>query len=214
MIKKVAIIDYGIGNLFSVKRSVEASGDVEVLVTNKSSEIISSDRIILPGVGAFEVGMNGLKKFKLHETILKSAELGIPIMGICLGMQMLASISREFGDTNGLDLIPGEVKEIPKVGVKGNILKVPFIGWAPLEVENGVKNNILQNVKGESVYFVHSYQFIPRKNEHLAASYYYSGNLITAAVRNKNILGVQFHPEKSGRVGLRIIKDFIENELK
>ena len=215
MKKNVVIVDYGVGNLFSVKRATEACELANVSVTNNPSKIAAADRIILPGVGAFAVGMKGLSDAGLIEAILTATSKGVPVLGICLGMQMLASLSREFGITEGLDLIGGEVKVIANVDDDGAPLKVPFVGWAPLRVSKDYQEipSCLDHANGKAVYLVHSYQLIPSNSSHLIATYSYNGCEITAAVRKGNITGVQFHPEKSGTVGLKIISDFIDQEV-
>jgi imidazole glycerol-phosphate synthase subunit HisH len=211
MKKNVVIVDYGVGNLLSVKRAAEECGLANVSVTNESSKIAAADRIILPGVGAFTVGMRGLSDAGLIGAILAASSRGVPLLGICLGMQLLASLSREFGTTAGLDIIGGEVELIENPDFSGVPFKVPFVGWAPLKLskENTNIRSCLDQADGEAVYLVHSYQLVPYNSNHVLATYSYNGCEITAAVRNGNVTGVQFHPEKSGLLGLRIIRDFI-----
>lgn len=211
MSKRITIIDYGIGNLYSVQRAVEVSGDVDIRVGCKPEDIADADKIILPGVGAFEDGMNGLRERGLVPHLIAAAREGKHMLGICLGMQLLATTSEEFGQHSGLGLIPGDVKAIPKTGIEGNTLKVPFIGWAPLILNPDHPNgdSFLDAANGKSVYLVHSYQLQPSDPKHLLASYNVGGRMITAAVRHGNVTGVQFHPEKSGTVGLQIMKEFI-----
>jgi glutamine amidotransferase len=211
MKKKVIIVDYGLGNLFSVKRAVEAVGDFSVCVSNKRVEIANADRIILPGVGAFADGMQGLQKYGLIEELTYVAKSGVPILGICLGMQLLTTSSEEFGNHKGLNLISGAVKRIPKYSTEGEGLKVPFISWAPLQFDGeDASNGLFTGIKSECVYLVHSYQVIPDVQNVIKASYSYGGHKITAAIRCGNIQGVQFHPEKSGKVGLRILNNFLQ----
>lgn len=211
MRNRITIVDYGIGNLYSVKRAVEVSGAKEVIVSAQGADIADADRVILPGVGAFADGMRGLRERGLVEPILAAASAGKPILGICLGMQMLATLSEEFGTHAGLDLVPGEVKEIAKRSCNGDSLKVPFIGWAPLILEDTClrKDSCLGHLAHRAVYLLHSFHLIPRDPAHLLASYSYGGNLITAAIRKDNITGVQFHPEKSGVAGMSILSSFI-----
>lgn len=211
MAKRIIIIDYGIGNIYSVKRAVEVSGNVDIRVSGKPEDIADADKIILPGVGAFEDGMNGLRERGLVPCLIAAALAGKPILGICLGMQLLATSSEEFGQHSGLGLIPGDVKAIPRTDVEGDTLKVPFIGWASLILNPQHPNgeSILDGASGKSVYLVHSFQLQPSNPEHRLASYSVGGRMITAAVRHGNVTGVQFHPEKSGTVGLQIIKEFI-----
>jgi glutamine amidotransferase len=211
MKKKVIIVDYGLGNIFSVQRAVEAVGDFNVSVSNKRVEIANADRIILPGVGAFSDGMQGLQKYGLIDELTYFAKSGVPILGICLGMQLLTTSSEEFGNHKGLNLISGSVKRIPNYSTEGEVIKVPFISWAPLEFEGAdASNGLFSGIKSECVYLVHSYQVIPDDQNTIKASYTYGGHKITAAIRYGNIHGVQFHPEKSGRVGLRILKNFLQ----
>lgn len=211
MAKRVTIIDYGIGNLYSVRRAVEMSGCEDIRVSGRPEDIAEADKLILPGVGAFEDGMNGLRERGLVPHILAAARAEKPLLGICLGMQLLATTSEEFGLHSGLGLIPGKVKPIPRSSVDKNTQKVPFIGWSPLLLNKPhlPHGSCLSNHNGKWVYFVHSYHFLPSNPDHLLATYDFGGHAISAAVRNKNIIGVQFHPEKSGQIGLSIIKKFL-----
>lgn len=211
MTKRVTIIDYGIGNLYSVRRAVEVSGGEDIRVSGRPEDIADADKVILPGVGAFEDGMNGLRERGLVQHIIAAAHSGKPLLGICLGMQLLATTSEEFGLHKGLGLIPGEVNAIPKTAVYGERVKVPFIGWAPLIMNerHPMQESCLRDVHGKAVYLVHSYHLQPSDPTHLLASYSFGGRLITAAVRHGNVTGLQFHPEKSGEVGLKIMREFI-----
>jgi glutamine amidotransferase len=209
----VAIIDYGVGNLLSVKRGFQHCGTV-VNITADPDEIYNAARVVLPGVGAFSSAMSQLCQRGLDAVVKEVASRGTPLMGICLGMQMLLSQSLEFGVTQGLGLIDGEVIPIPSVDIKGQPQKTPQIGWNALvpPPEIDWQETILQDVKlGESVYFVHSFMANPVDPCHRVADYIYGGNLITAAIHKDNIYGCQFHPEKSGKVGLKILKRFCEN---
>ena len=204
----IAIIDYGVGNLFSLSRSLEAIG-AEAVITRDPDTIKSAERIILPGVGAFGDAMDKLKENGMDELIRQQAALGKPLMGICLGMQLLFEKSLEFGEHEGLALIPGTVR--PIADVIDPALKIPQIGWNALRKTNPYY--ILQDVKdGECVYFVHSY-YADTEPKYIIADTEYSARL-TAAVANGNVCGCQFHPEKSGNTGLRILKSFAEGELK
>jgi glutamine amidotransferase len=211
MTKRVTIIDYGIGNLYSVRRAVEVSGGEDIRVSGRPEDIAEADKLILPGVGAFEDGMNGLRERGLVPHIIAAARAGKPLLGICLGMQLLATTSEEFGLHSGLGLIPGEVKPIPRMSIDGDALKVPFIGWSPLTLNarHPSQDSCLANVQGKAVYLVHSYELEPNDPTHLLASYSVGGHMITAAVRHGNVTGVQFHPEKSGTVGLKVISAFL-----
>lgn len=210
--KKIVVVDYGAGNLFSVKRALEVCGAENILISNQACDINSADKILLPGVGAFEDGIAGLRERGLDIAIINQANKGKPVLGICLGMQLLATGSEENGQHRGLDLIPGVVKKLNQKNVNGENLKIPFVGWAPIttktaELEVG---GPLEGVKGQAVYLVHSYHLIPDDRTHLWATYEYGGWEVAAAVRSKNIMGFQFHPEKSSHIGLSILKKFIE----
>ena len=199
----IAIIDYGVGNLFSLSSSFSAIGQ-EVRVTDDADEIRKADKIILPGVGAFEDAIRKLKNTGLDTVLKEEAAKGKPVMGICLGMQMLFERSFEYGCHEGLGLIKGDV-----VAFEGKIdssLKIPHIGWNALEIDESLP--IFRYIKnGDHVYFVHSY-FAGVTDETIAKCEY--GTVFTAAVGKDNIYGCQFHPEKSGQVGLNILKGFCE----
>lgn len=209
----VAIIDYGSGNLFSVQRAVEVCGAENIQITSDPDVILSSDRVILPGVGAFKDAMDGLCDRGLDETVLNFVATGKPFLGICVGMQLLASEGYEGGVHKGLGIIDGQVKPISRIAPDGSARKVPFIGWSCLERvdEDNWNTSILSEVKSDQpVYFLHSYQFIPERDEDCLAIHHFHGERITAAVRRGNIFGVQFHPEKSRHVGLDIISTFLK----
>jgi len=208
----VAVIDYGVGNLLSVSRGLEHCG-AKVVVTSTPEVILSATRVVLPGVGAFANGMAELGKNGLDQVVLEVAASNTPLLGICLGMQMLFDESEEFGDTRGLGLIPGKVITIPSTTLDNQPQKVPHIGWNSLQVASGRKNwrnTLLGAIKpGDAVYFVHSYMVSPSDSEDLLADCYYGGRPVAAAVERSNICGTQFHPEKSGKVGLEILKNFL-----
>ena len=199
----IAIINYGVGNLFSLESSFNAIGE-DVKVTSDPEDLKRASRIILPGVGAFEDAAKKLKSSGLVETFLDEVKRGKPILGICLGMQLLFTKSFEFGEHEGLNLISGEVRYIGEVIPAG--LKIPQIGWNALQL--GVRSEELGIIKneGEYVYFVHSYAAFCDEKFITATTNY--GADLTAAVQNKNVYGVQFHPEKSGNVGLNILREF------
>ena len=211
--KKVTVIDYGAGNLLSLSRALEYCG-AQVLLTRSENEIKTAESLILPGVGAFSNGMEGLQKHGLVEPLLRFAASGKPMLGICLGMQMLMEESDEFGTTRGLGVIPGRVEAIPDTDHNGVSHKIPHVGWGPLNVpsESCVwgKTILHATQPGEHVYFVHSFAAHPKNLEHRLADTLYNGRVITAAVRNGNVFGTQFHPEKSGGVGLSVLKSFID----
>lgn len=203
----VAIVDYGVGNLFSLQSSLKAIG-AEAVVTADAEILRSADRIILPGVGAFGDAVAKLRATKLDRVVLEQAKAGKPIMGICLGMQMLFEKSYEYGEYEGLGLIPGAIRPISDVIPKD--LKIPHIGWNALHFV-GEKHEIFKYLKeGDFVYFVHSYYGADCHESVIATSEY--GAELTAAVANRNVCGCQFHPEKSGSVGLNILRAFCEME--
>lgn len=196
----IAIVDYGVGNLFSLSRSLEEIG-AESIVTSDEKVIENCDKLILPGVGAFGDAMAKLKFSGLDKLILKKCTSGTPLLGICLGMQMLFDKSYEYGEHQGLGLISGEVLPL-KEYVGG--LKVPHMGWNSLKILDD--NPLFKVVKqGEYVYFVHSY--FANCNQGLSATTDYGIN-VCAAVRKNNIYGMQFHPEKSGKTGLKMLSAF------
>ena len=200
----IAIIDYGVGNLFSLKCSFKAIGE-EAVVTNDPKIINNADRIILPGVGAFGDAAKKLKESGMADVLLKECEKGKPIMGICLGMQLLFDESYEFGIHKGLGLISGKI--VPFEGRIDEDYRIPQIGWNSLNLYNN--SPIFSDLKdGDFVYFVHSYFAECDKKNVIATSDY--GIEFTAAVQKDNIFGCQFHPEKSGEIGMKILKAFSE----
>ena len=202
----IAIIDYGVGNLFSLCSSLKSIG-AEAVVTPDPAVIRAADRIILPGVGAFADAAAKLRATGLDRVLLEESANGKKIMGICLGMQMLFEESHEYGIHKGLGLIPGRV--VPMAGYIPEGLKIPHIGWNPLILKGESKHPLLKYVEeGDCVYFVHSY-FATDCTESVIATAEY-GRELTAAVAKDNVMGCQFHPEKSGGVGLSILKAFCE----
>ena len=198
----IAIIDYGVGNLFSLAHSLTAVGE-SAAVTGDAEAILRADHVILPGVGAFGDAAKKLRETHLDAVVKDAAHRGTPIMGICLGMQLLLDVSYEFGEHEGLGLIPGEVRPIAEVIPAG--LKIPHIGWNALDV--AVPHPIFKGVKpGDCVYFVHSFYGAKCEQSVIATAEY--GAPLTAAVARGNVCGCQFHPEKSGDVGLGILKSF------
>ena len=204
----IAIIDYGVGNLFSLKSSLAAIG-VEAIVTKDEALIRSAEKIILPGVGAFEDAMNKLVASGLADLVKDEVKKGKPLMGICLGMQMLFEKSFEYGEHEGLGLIPGEV--VPIGDVIPENLKIPHIGWNALKFK--AENPLFKYISdGDCVYFVHSF-YAANCDDYVTATAEYGAEL-TAAVRNGNVFGCQFHPEKSGNVGLNILLAFCESQVE
>jgi len=199
-----AIIDYGVGNLFSLKSSLKSIG-VDAVVTDNPEDIKSSDRMILPGVGAFGDAAAKLKNSGLDKIIIEQAQNGKPLLGICLGMQLLFEKSYEYGEYKGLGLIKGEI--LPFKDVLDSSLKIPHIGWNKLDFKES-NSPLFRHIKnGDYVYFVHSY-YAQLSEETVASTEY--GIDFTASVQNGNIFGCQFHPEKSGSVGLDILRGFCE----
>ena len=199
----IAIVDYGVGNLFSLKSSFTAIG-ADITVTNDENEIKNADKIILPGVGAFEDAAKKLKASGLDKVVIAEAKKGKPLLCICLGMQLLLEKSYEFGEHEGLGLIPGEIRPISEKIPE--TFKVPQIGWNSLKF-TGEKSPLFKYIKdGDFVYFVHSYHGTNCEGNIIATTDY--GAELTAAVSSGNIYGCQFHPEKSGEVGLNILKGF------
>ena len=201
----IAIVDYGVGNLFSLNSSLRCIG-AESVVTADEAILRSADKILLPGVGAFEDAARKLRESGLADLLKELAGQGKPLLGICLGMQMLFEKSYEYGEHEGLGLIPGSVKPIRDVIPED--YKIPHIGWNGLHFRK--ENSLFKYVKeGECVYFVHSFYAADCDDSVVATSEY--GAELTAAVARDNVYGCQFHPEKSGNVGLAILKAF--NEL-
>lgn len=202
----IAIIDYGVGNLYSLVSSFGAIG-AETVVTADASVIRSADKLILPGVGAFEDAIQKLRDTGLDRIIKEEAARGKEIMGICLGMQMLFEKSYEYGEHEGLGLLAGSV--IPMQGTIPESLKIPHIGWNALHFQK--EHKLFRYIKpNDFVYFVHSYYAADCDDSLIATAEY--GKELTAAVAKDNIMGCQFHPEKSGNVGLSILRAFCEEE--
>ena len=200
----IAVVDYGVGNLFSLSSSLSAIG-AQTVVTGDAEVIRSADKILLPGVGAFEDAARKLRESGLAEVVCEEARAGKPLLGICLGMQLLFEKSYEFGEFEGLGLIRGSVR--PIADVIPSDLKIPHIGWNALHMKK--ESALFRHIKdGDCVYFVHSFYAADCEESVIATSEY--GAELTAAVASGNIYGCQFHPEKSGAVGLSILKAFAE----
>lgn len=212
MKQKVTVVDYGIGNLLSVSRAFEKCG-AEVAVTDDPAAIASAERVVIPGVGAFADGVAELDRRGLVAPIRRFAAEGRPLLGICLGMQLLFGVSEEFGMHEGLGLIPGRVVAIPNAKAKGGWRKTPHIGWNELCLPPGRddwKGTILQDVPlFSAMYFVHSFTVVPDDPAARLADCDYEGTTISAAVQAGKVAGCQFHPEKSGETGLRVIRNFL-----
>lgn len=198
----IGIIDYGVGNLFSLCSSCKAIGE-ETFVGGDATELAKADRLILPGVGAFEDAARKLRDTGMADFVRAQAAQGKPLLGICLGMQLLFEKSYEYGCHQGLGLLKGQV--VPMEGRLPAELKIPHMGWNALQITGGT---LLNGLDGQYVYFVHSF-FAENCDDSLSAVTQY-GIPITAAVEKGNIYGCQFHPEKSGNVGLNILRKFAE----
>ncbi len=213
MSRVVHVVDYGIGNLYSVARAVEAVGGEARLVT-RPEEVATAGRLLLPGVGAFEPCVRTLAERGLAEPVREFARTGQPFLGICVGMQLLFDQSLEFGSHAGLGLIPGQVVPIPPADASGE-RKVPHIGWSPLLRPGGRewRGTVLEGEADakSSAYFVHSFTCVPADPAHVLAEVDHGGYRICAGVQTQNITAFQCHPEKSGPVGLRILKRFLDS---
>ena len=209
----VTVIDLGIGNLLSIVRGLEYFG-AKVTVTSDSKTILNSTHVVLPGDGAFKYAMDQIIKKDLLKILKNFNTSESNLLGICIGMQILFDESCEFEQTEGLGLISGKVVPIPNKTIDGNKLTLPHIGWNGLRKSDSIKNwnkTVLENNKvSEEVYFIHSYMAKPTDNLNRVADCIYGGHKISAVVKKDNITGCQFHPEKSGEVGLKIIKKFLE----
>jgi glutamine amidotransferase len=207
MDKFIAVIDYGLGNLRSISKALEAVG-ANVMVTNKSEDIANACAIVLPGVGAFYRGMQNIKNLGLSEAILKSIQNNKPFLGICLGLQLLFTESEEHGICKGLDIIKGNVR---KFSING---KIPHMGWnevRPKTIDHRPETiNLFRGISDNSYfYFVHSYYVQPEDEKTVIATTFY-GSEFASIVNKGNIWGVQFHPEKSSDLGLKMLKNFVD----
>ena len=209
---EVAVIDYGMGNLLSVCRGLEHCG-ATVNVTADPDAILSAPRVVLPGVGAFADGMAELRRQALDAVVREVAAQGTPLLGICLGMQMLLDESAEVGRTLGLGIIPGCVVPVPATTADSRTQKIPHIGWNALVLPRGRETwngtPLQQIVPGEAVYFVHSFMASPTEPDLRIADCLYGGTPVSAAIGQQNVFGTQFHPEKSGEGGLKVLRSFL-----
>ena len=205
----IAVIDYGVGNLFSLLSSLNYVG-LDTKLTNNIEEIKNAKGIILPGVGAFRDAIGNLEKYRLKEILINEAKNGKPFLGICLGMQMLFEKSYEYGEYEGLGLINGTVEEIKKYILENSDLKIPHMGWNSLIINERFKDDkILKDVdNNEYVYYVHSY--FAKTDMKNIVTYSEYGTKIPGIVKNENVYGMQFHPEKSGDTGLKLLKNWGE----
>ena len=212
----VTVIDYGVGNILSVLRGFEYFG-ATVELTSDPKKILSAQRVVLPGVGAFPKAMEALTTLNLVKVIQELAIKGTPLLAICLGMQLLLEESDEFGKTTGLGLIPGRVVAVPNTTIDGVVQKIPNVGWSSLNISNprgSWENTLLQdNQPGDAAYFVHSFVAEPTNEKDILATTNYAGVNFCSAVQHENIYGAQFHPEKSSQIGLTILTNFV-NQIK
>jgi len=212
---RTLVVDYGRGNVLSVCRAVERCGGA-VELSDSPAALANAERAILPGVGAFGDCMAQLRSLGLIEPLIEFARSDRPFLGICVGMQILFTSGEEFGDHSGLDLIPGAVAAIPKTDANGTPHKTPHIGWTPLELPEGQSaarwdGTVLEGLEpGSPVYFVHSFTGRPERDADRLADAYYNGRLVSAVVQRGALTGVQFHPEKSGAAGLKLIDAFLK----
>lgn len=207
--QNVLVVDYGMGNIKSVQRAFEKVG-ANVNISNSPDELMDADKVILPGVGSFGSGMKKLEQLELDSALKNFAHTGKPLMGICLGMQLLFETSVEFGNHRGLALLDGDVKEIPRQTLSGLWRRVPNVGWH--NVQNSLASetdNPNKSEKASSFYFTHSFSAVPSETKIIDSVLDYNGYKIVAAVKSQNIFGVQFHPEKSGEAGLEILAKFL-----
>jgi imidazole glycerol-phosphate synthase subunit HisH len=210
---EIVVIDYGSGNLLSVQRGLEHCG-ATVILSCEPDRILSAQRVILPGVGAFGNAMQALTELNLIPVIQEVATRGSSLLGICLGMQLLLDESEEFGMTQGLGLIPGQVRAIPSQSTAGEDLKTPHVGWnglLPADQSNWQGTLLTDNQFEDAMYFVHSFMAIPADNSNLLADCIYGGYRIPAVIKKNNIMGCQFHPEKSGELGLKVLQRFVHS---
>lgn len=214
MTARALVVDYGIGNVFSVCNALRAVG-AHVELTGNPHSIRNADRILLPGVGAFARAMTALQAGGIADALRDFAASGRPFLGICIGMQVLMDRSTEFGDHAGLSLVPGEVLRVEDQGALGKARRVPHIGWATLQTDASEPHwtgTPLSKIRTgiDALYFVHSYHCMPRSMQDRLAFAEYDGTKITAAIQRDNIMGTQFHPERSGIAGQLVLRSFLD----
>ena len=203
----ILILDYGVGNLLSIQRAFKFF-DIEIKISNSSKDINNSSHLVLPGVGSFGFAMKNIEKKNLQEKINNYANSGRPILGTCLGMQLLLNSSEEFGNFKGLGLIKGKVRTLKNLNNNQNQIKLPNIGWQKLKFDNN--NKLLLEIDSkDEFYHVHSYHFEVENNSEILSFGKFENNFFPNIICKKNIFGVQFHPEKSGKTGLKLINNFI-----
>ncbi len=202
MTNSVTIVDYGIGNILSVKRAFEVIGS-EVTLSADPKKILDAERIVVPGVGAFGAGIGEMRKRGLFDTVQEFSLKNRPLLGICLGAQMLLESSEEDPEISGLGLIPGNTVRVPSTGSEGENLRIPIVGWYPVVWSKSFSNH------NEYFYLIHSYHAKTAAETDTVGTYEYGGRKITAVIQRGHILGYQFHPEKSARAGLSLLKKFM-----
>ena len=209
--QKITLIDYDMGNTFSVTRALESFG-CEVEFSNDPSIIENSSKLVLPGVGAFEDGISNLKSLNLDKAIINFVNKGNPILGICVGMQLMMSRSEAHGNHEGLNIVEGDVLRFDESKSENNKFKIPQIGWNQLNIKSNLsKSKILSAMNEEpNMYFLHSYFVDPLDKDIVLAETSYGENTFCSAFEDNNIYGFQFHPEKSAEDGLQLLKNFIE----
>lgn len=207
-LKTICVLDYGLGNVRSVSNAINAVG-ATALISKRPQEVINADGLIIPGVGAFPRGMGCLKNEGLVEVIAEFVVSHKPVLGICLGMQMLFKTGMEFEKTEGLGLLPGKVD---KLQLLQNDARLPHIAWQKVQAPNGVSTPIYQGLNEDQMrfYFVHSYAASDVPNEYISGITNYEGCRFVASVQSHNVWGTQFHPEKSGFSGLKVLSNFID----
>ncbi|MDX8410346.1 MAG: imidazole glycerol phosphate synthase subunit HisH [Mariprofundaceae bacterium] len=206
--RKIALVDYGMGNLHSVAKALQKAGG-DVTLVSKPEQLKQAEHIVLPGVGAFRDCIGTLKKRQLAEPIIERIKAGAPFLGICLGMQVLMDASTEFGRYQGLGLIPGQVKPFPP-GHPDRGFKIPHMGWNDVILPpQKMPHPVLSPLRGKQVYFVHSFVCVPEDEDHILAATSYGDHPFASAIGRDNMVGVQFHPEKSQAAGLGLLQAFV-----
>lgn len=207
MKKKIVILDYEMGNLFSVKNAFLSFG-AETIISSNKAVIAAADAVILPGVGAFGQAMDNLRRLDLVDIFSDFCKSGKPVLGICLGLQLLFDESEEFGNSKGLGLVPGTVKKFDQGS--GRSLKVPHIGWNEILRLDRTDTDMLQEMNNDAMYFVHSYYVNPKSADAVLTTTNYNGFIFCSSIQINNIFACQFHPEKSGKKGLNIFKNWYD----
>jgi glutamine amidotransferase len=211
--RKITLLDYGMCNMLNVARALEHAG-ADVIVTEDAKEAVAAERLVVPGVGAFSECMRAVNDLGLGEAIREFVRSERPMLGICVGMQILFDASEEFGETPGLGILPGRVRMVPGATTTGTPQRVPHIGWNHLiepEAGRSWDDTLLQSFgsQGPAVYFVHSFAAQPLQDSDRLADCAYGGHRISAMVKRDNVTATQFHPERSGKVGLGMLKEFL-----